>query len=299
MELSAAPAADYASRMGLTYAEVRQLLSMRDAGVRLDTVLTVGRQVLHLYRRDLRALAREFTVPSTLDRVPFGGWADDFLRDGLQVGRLDTMDASSYEGATLVHDLNTPVDDHLHERYDAVIDCGSLEHIFNVPVALANLMKMVTTGGRLLLSTPTNNLCGHGFYQFSAELAFRVFRPEHGFEAERVAIVEAVFPNVEATSNQVVFDVRDPEEVGKRVLLQSCRPAMLIVQARKARHLNEPFVVAPKQSDYARAWRQQPSCGLSTRRVPWMLPRARHLFLGVRERIWASKFNRRVYTPSR
>ena len=48
------------------------------------------------------------------------------------------MDASAFEGANFVHDLNNPIPEELHCKYDAVVDGGTLEHVFNVPVAFAN-----------------------------------------------------------------------------------------------------------------------------------------------------------------
>jgi hypothetical protein len=88
-------------------------------------------------------------------------------------------DGSPYEGATFIHDFNNPLPEEITDQYDTVFDGGSLEHIFNVPVALANLMKLTRVGGRLLSVNGANNMLGHGFYQFSPELLFsRVFRAE-------------------------------------------------------------------------------------------------------------------------
>ena len=78
-------------------------------------------------------------------------YADQLFHGGVLLSELAVIDASPYEGATIVHDLNTPVDTSLHERFDVVIDGGDLEHVFNIPVALANLMSMLTVGGTMLL----------------------------------------------------------------------------------------------------------------------------------------------------
>lgn len=69
----------------------------------------------------------------------------------------------------------------LHAKYDAVIDSGTPEHVFNFPVALASAMSMVRKGGYLFVVTMANNHCGHGFYQFSSELFFRALARENGF----------------------------------------------------------------------------------------------------------------------
>lgn len=272
---------------------------MRQSGASFGRVLTVGRLSLFLHRREVTSLRREFDVGNALEGLTFGGYADAFLREALQIESLDSLDASSYEGATIVHDLNTPVDERLHGRYDLVIDGGSLEHIFNISTALASVMTLARVGGRLFLVNPANNLCGHGFYQFSPELAFSVFRDEHGFALERVALVEARFPNVEASSGRVVLDVRDPREVERRVLRQSWRPGNLMVQARKTRHLSDPFAVIPQQSDYVRHWEgDRPPLHDAARRPLW-LARAAAYVVAVRELALASRYNTHVYTRSR
>ena len=85
------------------------------------------------------------------------------------------MDASSFEGATVVHDLNLPITEALKGRFDVVCDAGTIEHVMNFPTAIRNCMEMVRVGGHLILGTPANNFFGHGFYQFSPELWFRLF----------------------------------------------------------------------------------------------------------------------------
>ena len=103
---------------------------------------------------------------------------------------LDAIDYSDYEGAQLIQDLNVPIPDELKERYDLVYDGGTLEHVFNFPTALRNAMEMVRLGGTLVTSGPGNNYCGHGFYQFSPELYFRVFTPDNGYMIKAVYAIE-------------------------------------------------------------------------------------------------------------
>jgi len=166
---------------------------------------------------------------------------------------VETLDYSDYEGATVVHDMNTPIPERLRERFDAVIEAGSLEHVFQFPVAIQNLMRMTKTGGNVFLTTVANNLCGHGFYQFSPELMYRIFSPENGFEAPRVVLLEGTYPWVELTPFRAAYAVTDPARVGERVGLQSWHPVMMTVDAKKIRDVL-PFAAAPQQSDYVVAW---------------------------------------------
>jgi hypothetical protein len=168
-------------------------------------------------------------------------FADDVL---LPLGyHVDSMDASDYEGANIVHDLNLPIPPALRERYDLVWDGATLEHVFNFPVAIFNAMHMVKVGGHLLLETPTNNQCGHGFYQFSPELFFRLLTPQNGFELLRVYL----------RMNNRFYHVADPIKVHDRVELLSAYGAYLMVHSRKIGATPEQIVI-PQQSDYPVQW---------------------------------------------
>src|SRR5690606_32428036 len=214
--------------MGICYWDAKMLWEARAQGGRFDATLTVGRQALNLHPREVAEFRRLHAdavsgaasagasgdtsaaasrVSGILRDYTFYDFADDFLREALDVRQLDVMDYSGYEGAAVIHDLNQPVPVTLHERYDAVIDGGALEHIFNFPVAVSNLMNMTKPGGRLFLFLPANNLCGHGFYQFSPELMFRVFTERNGFATERVILWESAYPGVETTPAGVAYDV--------------------------------------------------------------------------------------------
>ena len=200
--------------------------------------MTLGHQRLFLHGREVTALRKDFknefgSWPATLDDYQWGDYADGFFRDFLGVARLTVVDASAYEGADVIHDMNIGVPSEFFNQFDAVIDCGSLEHIFNVPVALTNLAKMLNVGGTIFITTPANNLMGHGFYQFSPELMFRVFAEENGFSLHGLRLCEARFPAVELTRNRRIFAVKDPQRVHKRVGLISWRPARMMVVATK------------------------------------------------------------------
>lgn len=66
--------------------------------------------------------------------------------------------------------MNMPLADRrsaLAGQFDLVIDGGTLEHVFSLPVAVANLMFLARKGGHILSANLANKLCGHGFYQFT------------------------------------------------------------------------------------------------------------------------------------
>ena len=163
------------------------------AGATFGRVLTLGRQSLWVSPERLVELAREAGVITDTARatkalnvlVNSERRFEAYLRL-LGATEVLALDASPYEGAEVIHDLNHPVPPALVGQFDLLVDGGTLEHVFHFPNAIANCMRMLRTGGRLMLFTPGNNYLGHGFYQFSPELFFRVLSPENGFQVERL-----------------------------------------------------------------------------------------------------------------
>jgi hypothetical protein len=249
--------------MGIIYRQAKMLLDARQSGTPMERLLMIGRQSLLLHPPELRAIRK--ICPGALVEYKWGEYADRFFTECLGVSHMSTLDYSSYEGADLLHDLNQPVPADLKNRFDVVVEGGSLEHIFNFPVAIANLMQMTRVGGTFFASTVSNNLCGHGFYQFSPELIFRVFTVENGFELGKVLALEARYPGIELAPISEAFEVADPASIGGRVGLMTESPILLLFKARKVAEA-AIFSRIPMQSDYAAAWASNDKAG--TPRMP-------------------------------
>lgn len=254
--------------MGLLFSDVKALYRAKQSGVSFDSLLTIGRQSLFLHPKEVahfREIASSRGMSgSSLDGYVFGDYADDFLREFLEVRSLSVLDNSPYEGADLIHDLNEPMSEDLRNGFDVVVDAGSLEHVFNFPVAVASLMRAVNVGGKIFITTPANNLCGHGFYQFSPELMFRIFSEKNGFRVENVTLLPTRFPGVEISPMRTGYEVTDPVKAHGRVSLVSRTPIMMTVAATKTQD-KIPFSEAPQQSDYEVMWKgekkREPSRG--------------------------------------
>lgn len=293
--------------MGLTYCDATMLWNAKHQGVSFDRVLTVGHQCLCLHRREVaffrKEYQREFASTATpLDDYRWAQYADSFLSEFLGASSISVLDASAYEGADTIHDMNTPIPQDWRGRYDAVIDGGSLEHIFNVPVALANLAGLLKVGGTIFISTPANNQMGHGFYQFSPELMFRVFSEQNGFDLRQINIVQGRYPDPELTMNHTLYQVADPEHVRARVGLFSKGAATIMVEATKVRETTM-FATPPIQSDYATLWESESPAGTVAslaravkRAVPFSIKAP---ILGHRKKRTFSIGNTAFYTPRR
>jgi SAM-dependent methyltransferase len=238
--------------MGLIYVDLKLLILARRMGARFSRIATVGRQCLFLHPHELNELSAEVGNPSIFDRYTWMDFCEPYLIALLGAEEIISIDASGYENATIIHDLNEPVED-LVEQFDLVIDGGSLEHIFNFPVAILNIMRMVRVGGRALIINPANNLCGHGFYQFSPELMYRVFSNENGFAVSEMLLTEHSYGAAELTPPRQIMRVRDPKEVGRRAQIFSGKPLIIRTLAAKISHTNG-FLRIPQQSDYVAQW---------------------------------------------
>jgi hypothetical protein len=236
--------------MGLDINGTQFMLYAKTLGVDFTRTATIGRQGLHLSLSDLRGNLQRFGfsfADSSIERM-FDGphpYSEDFLRS-LGAEEVHSVDFSDYEGATHVHNMNIPIPEPMKRQYSIVLDGGSLEHIFNFPVAMKNCMEMVRVGGHFLGIAPANNFMGHGFYQFSPEMFFSIFAPSNGYELEQLIAFEDA-------PDAPWYLVSNPAMLRTRVTLTNSRPVYLLSVAKRVRDI-EPFQSMPQQSDYVAAW---------------------------------------------
>jgi SAM-dependent methyltransferase len=257
--------------MGLDLNSVQFLLRARKQGVCFGSVLTIGRLKLDVFPGKMRQLLQQHHLPDEPFREEgnLGGFAEEFFHC-LGARTVQSLDASPYEGAALVHDLNQPIPNDWKERFDVVCDGGTLEHVFNFPVALRNCMELVKVQGYLFLDSPGNNWFGHGFYQFSPELFYQALSEENGYEVVDM-IAHAAGPQARW------YKVADPRILRSRVELISYTLIHLLVQARR-KEVVELFRRMPQQSDYSTMWDAAASSKRSDEKGPNALIRTVNRF---------------------
>jgi hypothetical protein len=95
------------------------------------------------------------------------------LFEGFGLGPAVALDLNNHAAAEIIFDLNEPEPPpETRQRFGLIVNGGTLEHVFHVPNALANLNCMLKPGGAILHVLPCNNWVDHGFYQFSPTLMF-------------------------------------------------------------------------------------------------------------------------------
>lgn len=257
--------------MGIDIHNLNFLAYAQDRGVRFTRTLGIGRQALFIEPDDLelhrsrRGLIRLADAP----RVPSAPrYFEPLMTQWFGAEVVHSVDASAYENASFVHDMNLPWPEALpvKAQYDAVLDFGCLEHVFNFPTAWQNCVDACAVGGHVLHAVPTNNLQGHGFYQFSAELFFNLYQAQRGFE-----LVDLVFAM--KADPRVWWRVANPMDVRRRVNLCNGHEVYMLVLARKTAEL--PHQPAPQQSDYAQAdWLGQTRVAEQVKPSRWQQPLA-------------------------
>lgn len=240
--------------MGLERIGVTAFQSMQKQGIKMGSLLTLGRQHFAVKTLDIKRVPGLEEMIAANPELNQGEerFAEPFFK-AVGVGRVESLDFSAYESCSLVHDLNEPIPAEWHERYDVVFDGGTLEHVFHFPNAIANAMNLVKKGGVFVTATPSNNYNGHGFYQFSPELFFRLFNGANGFEVLMMAFSES-------TGRQRIFRVSDPAELGKRIIFPGEGPMELVMIAKRCESVTV-LAELPQQSDYSATWQQQGEAG--------------------------------------
>jgi hypothetical protein len=231
--------------LGIDTKVAQFIVGATSAGADFERTLMLGRQFLY---PDGAALQRMFSlhqVTACPDAVLESGWAEP-LFEALGARIVESIDASSFEGATLIHDMNAPVPHDWHGRYTLVFDGGTLEHVFNAPQAFKNCMDLLEVGGTFVQTVPANNYMGHGFYQFSPELVFQLFSHANGFEVVAVVLREDV-------NGGRSFAVTSPAAVRRRVQMTNPLPTLLCTIARKTHGVAHLSI--PQQQDYEQSWR--------------------------------------------
>ena len=235
--------------MGVSVPGTKFLCAAKSLGVDFTSTATIGRQS---FGPDAISLRRTFEILGIKEDP------DEFLRDNdyseaffnlLGAKEVSSIDYSAYERADIVHDMNSPIPEDLRQRFSHVHDGGSIEHVFNVPQAFKNCMEMVQVGGHFTQVNCANNFMGHGFWQFSVELLYRVFSPENGYQVQALVLHEVI-------PRGRWFMVVDPAAVRRRVALCNSVPTAICTIAKRISD-NEVFSKPPLQSDYVATWDSQ------------------------------------------
>jgi len=166
---------------------------------------------------------------------------------GFDPQRVDSLDVYDGEGATIIHDLNRPIGEGLADRYDFILDGGTLEHVFSMSDAISNIIAMCKVGGRIIHLSPVDNL-NHGFYNFNPTFFMDVYAA-NGFEKISLDYFARVARHDTARVDH--YFIMNPATT---TLLSPSHMTCLFGVFEKAQ--SQPFVV-PQQGYCRRMWQEK------------------------------------------
>lgn len=178
--------------MGINKSAVKVFLQESERRPFSGRLLTLGKQDVYVTEPELKKIFAEYkrslsangglALSAKPDMAKSGFLSDTGLFSTMGFSQIRSMDASSYEGADYVHDLNllSPPEE-LQEACDCIFDGGTVEHVFHVPNALANIFSLLRVGGRIVHIAPSSNHIDHGFYMFSPTFFWDYYRA-NGYE---------------------------------------------------------------------------------------------------------------------
>ncbi|MGH6837365.1 MAG: hypothetical protein ACREDT_00890 [Methylocella sp.] len=217
-------------------------------------VATIGRQELFVPKDKLK------NALNLKNYTKYGVYCEELLTRHFAATAVESFDNSDFEHATHIADMNKPLA--VQNRYDTVIDYGSLEHIYNIPQALRNVSELCSVDGQILHILPANNFCGHGFWQFSPELFFALYSEPNGYKETEVFLADLA-------DAQFWYQVREPRD-GERALVHSSTEMFVLVRTRRTKVFSHENV---QQSDYAFAWKRNQISSLNISKIKGLVRR--------------------------
>ncbi len=263
------------------------------------SALLLSRMKVFFRFDELRALARAKGIALRETPAPALSFDPQLARLGcldekslfaaLGLDEVVTVDVSDYEGVDRQVDLNEPLPEDLHGRFDLVFDGGTIQHVFHLPNLLANVHLALRPGGRAIFPmAASHNHVDHGFYMLSPTL-FHDYFTANGWRIERLAVCEFESVWLGGRLHTPAWRVHDYAPGALDPLSYGGfgrRQLAIFAAATKLEGSTGDAV--PQQGMYREIWRQArpatetapPPAGLdyriaqATTRHPWLLPLA-------------------------
>jgi len=203
-------------------------------------VLTLG--VLYQSKeisRDLRNMGLGNVMAS-----PKKSFSKNYLGQTLHAKSVSSMDVDNYQGAEIIANLNKEINKELVEKFDTIIDSGTLEHLSNFPTALKNIMKMLRVNGTYHSLLPVNNWVDHGFFQFSPTFFIDLCKHNSHIQPEKFFY----------GTHKYFVNYSELDKYGKRAFERASRQIFIGGVLRKIN--NDEITFDLTQSKYVEAYRK-------------------------------------------
>ena len=178
--------------MGILKGVASLLLDVHAAKPFSGRVLQLGRQEILFSGADLIAMAaqRNLALPNReeLSSANIKLTDAEFFR-ALGFSEIHILDHKDFGNPDVAYDLNRDdLPDQYRNRYDCIVDGGTMEHVFHLPNLLKNLTLLLAPGGRIVHTNPASNCVEHGFYSFSPCFYSDYYR-SNGFQIDALKLL--------------------------------------------------------------------------------------------------------------
>ncbi|MEO5358383.1 MAG: class I SAM-dependent methyltransferase [Nitrospirae bacterium YQR-1] len=232
--------------------------------------LAIGRSTVYTPKNVLTDLFNKYKIPTeTLQSIyssnkyidnstrrSTGEITDDALIASFSGCQYNCLDISGYEGADIIHDMNTPIPQDYHGKYDFIYNGGCMDNMFDPVTCIKNTAKMLSPNGRIVHAESATAMAGY-YLTFSPEWFFSYYAINNFYDCKVYVVV-----------------AREPyKDIGRKIFdadlflwrpyftrtqdynyIEGCRSVdglmLLIVVAQKGRHSTSDTI--PIQSHYLR-----------------------------------------------
>ena len=210
-------------------------------------ILTLGRQQIHISKNDINHLLCKYNFSSLVNKYNVYDYSENLFTNLFEEKWkyifVDSMDNSDYEGASIIHNLNNPFNS--SKKYQYIYDGGTIEHIFNIPQVIENIIDMLDINGLFVSITCNNNFSGHGIYQFSPEFFLSSLNEKYGMK------IESIYLGKVHTSFEEWIDVNDYKGGRNCTKFDDSEPVYILTIARKISNNRENLITnSPHQYSY-------------------------------------------------
>ncbi len=94
---------------------------------------------------------------------------------------VSSLDGFDSDNPTILHDLNQPIPDKHKEQFDAILDVGVMEHVFDIKQFVQTCIDLLDNNGHLILFDALSGFHNECMYNFQPPFYFDVFQA-NGFD---------------------------------------------------------------------------------------------------------------------
>ena len=154
-------------------------------------LLQIGNQDIIFSNKKLLKLTKKYRINIKTKEIN-NKISSEFFFKLFNFSNVQSIDKNKYENASIIKDLNYKISKIFYNKFDAIYDGGSLEHVFNPSEALFNITRMLKKNGYVMHLTPCNNYIDHGFYSISPTL-YKDFYEQNNFKIIEFFLVKQNF----------------------------------------------------------------------------------------------------------